>query len=324
MTPEKLKQGGHIRVIAPARSHQFLAEGISNIAKENLQEMGFAVSFGRNIDEIDEFNSSSISSRLEDIHEAFQDNTVDAILTVIGGYNSNQLLKYIDYQLIKRNPKIICGYSDITAICNAIHFKTGLVTYIGPHFSTWGMKKERIYTEQYFTKCCLDNSRFELFPSSTWSDDLWFLEQNKMDSLPNEGYWIINSGSAKGESIGGNLSTLSLLCGTDFFHFKDCILFIEDTGSIKPETFDHLLQSIIHQSDFEKVKGILIGRFQKNSNISKRTLSLIIKSKIELSSIPVIANVDFGHTNPIITIPVGGIIDISTKDNLTKVNILQH
>jgi muramoyltetrapeptide carboxypeptidase LdcA involved in peptidoglycan recycling len=81
--------------------------------------------------------SSSIASRVEDIHAAFSDSNVRGILTVIGGFNSNQLLDSLDYELIKNNPKILCGYSDITALATAITAKTGLITYSGLHFSTW-------------------------------------------------------------------------------------------------------------------------------------------------------------------------------------------
>lgn len=90
--------------------------------------------------------------RIKDLHEAFLDNNVKMILTAIGGYNSNQLLRYIDYDIIKNNPQIICGFSDITALLNAIYTKSGLVTYSGPHFSNFGMNKGLEYTIRYFNE----------------------------------------------------------------------------------------------------------------------------------------------------------------------------
>lgn len=100
--------------------------------------------------------SSSIKSRVEDLHDAYKDKSIKAIFTVIGGFNSNQLLKYLDYDLIKGNPKILCGYSDITALTNAITAKTGIVSYSGLHFSTWAMKKEFEYNLEYFRKCLMN------------------------------------------------------------------------------------------------------------------------------------------------------------------------
>jgi len=136
LIPEKLHKGDEIRVIAPARSLSLLNEEIINLAQERLLKLGFKVTFAYNCREKDLFLSSSIDSRVKDIHEAFRDQNVKAILTATGGFNSNQLLNYLDYDLIRNNPKILCGYSDITALLNAIMAKTGLVTYSGRIFLT--------------------------------------------------------------------------------------------------------------------------------------------------------------------------------------------
>ena len=156
--PSKLKKGDEIRIISPSRSMSLLSEDSKVIATERLKKLGFRISFGKHVNESDMFVSSSIKSRIEDLHEAFADNNVKAILTVIGGFNSNQLLKYIDFELIRKNPKIFCGYSDITALQNAILKKTGLVTYSGPHYSTFGMKKGFEHIEEYFKKCLMEDA----------------------------------------------------------------------------------------------------------------------------------------------------------------------
>ena len=124
--PNKLNVGDEIRVIAPSRSMKTLNEEVIKIAKKRLQQMGFSITFGKNVMNSinDDFGCASISDRIEDLHEAIQDKNVKAILTVIGGYNINQLLDYIDYHFIKENPNILCGFSDITAISNAIYAKT--------------------------------------------------------------------------------------------------------------------------------------------------------------------------------------------------------
>jgi len=101
MIPEKLKQGDEIRIIAPSRSLALLSQENKDLATKKLEELGFKVTFGFNVDEKDEFISSSIESRVKDIHDAFSDKNVKAILTVIGGFNCNQLLSYLDYDLIK-------------------------------------------------------------------------------------------------------------------------------------------------------------------------------------------------------------------------------
>ncbi|WFD08828.1 S66 family peptidase [Tepidibacter hydrothermalis] len=325
MITNKLKAGDEIRVIAPARSLGIIDESTRNIANKCLEKMGLKVTFSKNCEEIDEFSSSSIQSRVDDLHEAFLDDNVKGILTVIGGFNSNQLLDYIDYDIIKNNPKIICGYSDITILSNTIYKMTDLVTYSGPHYSTFGMEKGIEYTMDYFKKCLMSEEEFELIPSKNWSDDMWFLDQDNRKFYENKGYITINKGSAKGKIVGGNLCTLNLLQGTKYMpDLKDKIVFIEDTSSSFPEEFDRDLQSLIHQPDFDKVKGIVIGRFQLGSQMTTEKLMKIIKTKKELNNIPVIAGVDFGHTTPHITFPIGGEVEILANDDCNKIIITKH
>ena len=325
MIPQKLKEGDEIRVISPARSLAIISQEIREIALRRLEEMGFKISFSKYAEECDEFKSSSIEHRVEDIHEAFEDKNVKGILTAIGGFNSNQLLKYLDYDLIKANPKILCGYSDITSLQNAIFRKVGLVTYSGPHFSTFGMLKGLDYTIEYFKKCVMESGPFEVRPSKEWSDDKWYKNQEKREFIKNKGFLVINEGEAEGTIIGGNLCTLNLLQGTEFMpSLKNTILFIEDDEESKPQHFDRDLQSLIHLPDFDGVKGIVIGRFQKASEMNERLLTKIIKTKRKLNDIPVIANVDFGHTTPHITFPIGGKARIFASKDKTKLEILEH
>jgi len=325
MVPQKLKEGNEIRVISPARSLAIISQEVRDIALRKLREMGFKITFSKHAEECDEFSSSSIGHRLEDIHEAFSDKNVKGILTTIGGFNSNQLLKYLDYDLIKSNPKILCGYSDITALQNAIFKKVGLVTYSGPHFSTFGMLKGLDYTIEYFKKCVMEKSPFEVKPSKEWSDDEWYKNQEKREFIKNKGFLVINEGKAEGTIIGGNLCTLNLLQGTEFMpSLKNTVLFIEDDEESKPQHFDRDLQSLIHLPDFGGVKGIVIGRFQKASEMTERLLTKIIKTKKELNDIPIIAGVDFGHTTPHITFPIGGKARLLANKDKTKLEILEH
>jgi muramoyltetrapeptide carboxypeptidase len=114
--------------------------------------MGLELTYGDHVDERDVFDSSSIESRVVDLHAAFAESDVAAILTVIGGFNSNELLPHLDWDLIAANPKIFCGYSDITALQNAMVARTGLVTYSGPHWSTFGMRDYFDQTLEWFQR----------------------------------------------------------------------------------------------------------------------------------------------------------------------------
>lgn len=327
--PEKLKNRDEVRVIAPSRTMAIISKETREIAGNRFAELGLKLSFGKHVDEKDGFFSSSIEARIEDLHDAFLDKNVKAVITAIGGFNSNQLLKYINWKFIKDNPKIFCGYSDITILNNAILQKVGLVNYYGPHYSTFGQKMYFDYTLDYFKKCLMQNNNFEVLQSDEWTDDQWYLDQNARNPIKNGGWKTINEGLAQGTIIGGNLCTLNLLQGTEYFPElkKNTILFLEDDEmpkNLSAVEFDRNLQSLICQPGFENVLGLVIGRFQIVSDMPNEKIERIIKGKKELSNLPVICGVDFGHTSPIITFPVGGEAIIEAKNGKAKIEIIKH
>jgi muramoyltetrapeptide carboxypeptidase len=314
--PAKLKIGDEIRVIAPARSLALIGDENREIANKRFEELGLKVTFSKHAEESDDFNSSSIGSRVADLHAAFKDPNVKAVLTVIGGFNSNQLLPYIDWQIIKDNPKIFCGFSDITALNNAIFAKTGLVNYSGPHYSSFGMKKGFEYSLEHFVAATMSDEEIDVKPSEEWSDDAWYMDQENRVMMKNEGWNSIQPGSAEGTIIGGNLCTLALLNGTEYMPTADnVILFIEDDEESQKQHFDRNLVSLTQQAWFKSVRGIVIGRFQKVSEVLDQNLEQIIANNPSLKGLPVIANVDFGHTSPILTLPIGGQVRMVAGDN---------
>ena len=312
-TPQPLQPGDEIRVIAPSRSASILStEGIE-IAKARLESLGFQVTFGKHIFEDDLQHSSSIEHRVEDVHTAFADPNVKAILTVIGGFNSNELLPYLDYDLISENPKIFCGYSDITAITTAIAARCGFVTYSGPHFSSFQMEKAQEYQTSAFLSAVAQGDPYSLTSSTEWSDDAWYLEEENRNFEHTE-WKAYDEGTAEGTIWGGNLCTLNLLQGTPYIpELKDAILFVEDDYMVTPELFARDLTSLLQAA--QSIKALIIGRFQRESNISKEQLHYILDKHPILKTIPVLYNVDFGHTQPILTFPIGGkgMVDTSIK-----------
>jgi muramoyltetrapeptide carboxypeptidase LdcA involved in peptidoglycan recycling len=312
--PKKLEKGDEIRVVAPSCSMSIISPVVREIANKRLKDLGFKISFGKNVEEIDDFRSSSIKSRVADLHKAFSDKKVKAVFAVLGGFNCNQLLKYLDWNIIKNNPKIFIGYSDTTALQNAIFAKTGLVTYSGPVWSTFGQKLHFNYTLDYFKKCLMTNELIDIKPTENWTDDAWYKDQDNRNPIKNDGWLIINKGKASGTLLGANLCTFNLLQGTEYMpDLKESVLFLEDDETSNPVLFDRDLQSLIHLPGFKGVRGIVIGRFQKASEMTNEKLIQIINTKAELKSLPVIVNVDFGHTSPIITFPIGGEVSMDTS-----------
>lgn len=326
MIPNKLNPGDEVRIIAPSRSMVILGEDCKKIATERLESLGLKVTFGKYVNEADrDYLVASAKHRAEDLNEAFKDSNVKAILTVIGGFNSNQILDYIDYDLIKDNPKIFCGFSDITALLDSIYAKTGLTTYYGPHYSSFGMLKGFEYEMEYFKKMFFSKEEIEIKSSEDWSDDAWFIDQEKREFIPNDGMFVINEGNAEGELVGGNLCTLNLLQGTPYMpDISNKILFLEDDGEAGNAflmNFDRDLQSLIHTPEFKTVKGLILGREQKGCNMTKQKWITMIKNKPELSNMPVIAGGDFGHTTPIATLPIGGIARLEANGEEIKLYV---
>ena len=316
VSPQKLKAGDEVRVIAPAKSFRedFVKNKLDKTIEYFKNEFGIKITLGKYVFEVDEFDTASKEHRLEDFHNAFADQNVKGILTVLGGTNSNQLLKYIDYDLVAKNPKVFCGLSDITAIANALYSKTGIITYSGPHFTVFGKSQNLEYTNEYFRKALFSSEPFVLKPSSVYFDS----RSGKEEPIENtDGYWVIQEGEVEGYSIGGNLVTLNLLQGSEFYpSLKDKIIFLEDNNKENFRAFENHLQSLILQTDFDSVRGLIIGRFQKESGVTRELLEKLIATKKELKNLPIIANVDFGHTVPMVTLPIGGYLKINAqKDN---------
>lgn len=323
--PKKLKRGSHVRVIAPSRSLRIISEDVVDLAIKRLAALGVSVSIGSHAREMDDSASSAIKSRIEDLHEAFADTTVDAIFTAIGGYNAIQLLDKIDYGLIKSNPKILCGFSDISVLSNAIYARTGLVGYSGIHFSSWGMKKGFDYSSDMAKYCLFEDQPYDITSSEEWSDDPWFMDQDKRVFLKNDGLKAVNQGYAEGTIIGGHVRCLASLQGTEYWpSFEKTILFLEEDEEISAPLFDRLLNSLCYQKDFSEVKGIVIGRFQVNSKISDEQLRSIVKKNVKLAHLPVIIGADIGHTTPMATFPVGGECKLTAEDSTATITITKH
>lgn len=318
----KLTAGDTVRVVAPSFSLKIISEDVRAIANQRFTEMGLTLEFAEHVEEMNNHLSSDIKSRVDDLHAAYCDKNVKAIFAVIGGYNSNQLLSHLDWDLIKNNPKPLIGYSDTTALQNAILAKTGNISYSGPAYSTFGQEKYFEYTLEHFKKMLFGSNSVEITLSEVWTDDEWFLDQDKRNVFNNEGWLPIHNGSAQGRIIGGNLETFSALFGTEYMpDLNESILFLEDDSCEKFNEFDRLLQSLIHQSGFSGVKGIVLGRFQVASDMDDKLIKELFATRPELEQIPIVANVDFGHTNPIITYPIGGNVTIKVSESDTYIEI---
>ncbi|NQM13866.1 LD-carboxypeptidase [Streptococcus suis] len=308
---KRLKKGDHIRVVSPSSSIERIGGFEANVAaKKKLEALGFRLSFSEHYFENDIFDSAPIASRVEDLEAAFADETVDAILTTIGGFNCNELLPHLDFDLIAQNPKIFCGYSDTTALLNAIYAKTGMQTYMGPAYSSFKMEQGQQYQTTSWLNAVTQDT-YQLTPSLEWSSDAWYLPDAPRNFYPTE-WKVYNPGQATGIAIGGNISTLNLLTGTEFAPRPDrYVLFLEEAEDDDYLIITRHLTALLQA--YPNPQAVIFGRFPKETKMTEEILLTIFDKHPILKKVPVLYDLDFAHTQPLFTITIGGQVELDTK-----------
>ncbi len=317
--PISIKKGDEVRVIAP--SYRLDEKKRSSIVA-GFGKIGLQVSFSDHCFE----HEATKQDKIDDLHNAFLDPKIRAVFAATGGFSSNQLLPDIDYKLIKSHPKVFVGYSDITVLLNAINAKTGLITYHGTNANGVGSDHGQIYTHSYLEKCLFTREVFSIEASDEWFNKDYSGKHPKYSVFENTGWWSLNrKGIVEGRLVGGNLSCLSLLAGTSYFpNLKKAILLLEDDYETKAHNFAAKFESIIQQPGAKKLEGLLIGRFQPSSEITREFLQELIDQNQLLEDIPVMANIDFGHTKPQVTLPIGGIAQLTVLKDRQAIKVIEH
>jgi len=313
IVPSRLRAGDTIGIVSPASPvatfcPKRLAHGV-----ENLEKMGFSVHVAEHATARHGHTAGTIEDRVSDIHAMFSDADVRAIITTIGGFNSNQLLEYLDYDLIACHPKVLMGYSDITAMLLAIHKMTGLVTFLGPAIMPQFGEVDGLhrYTTEWFRTILMEpNLPIELTPSnlSIHEELRWDTEDTRPRiEEPHFGPRVLRKGLATGPIIAGNLGTMLALVGTRYFPDLDgVILCIEDDEEESPATIDRFLTQLRHMGVFERIAALVAGRFHPSVGFSDRdSLKDIILTATEGCDIPIAVDFDFGHTDPMFILPNG-------------------
>lgn len=290
-----------------------------------LERLGFNVKVGNNVSKIDDYTAGTIEERVSDIHDMFLDKEVDIIISTIGGYNANDLLDAIDYQLIKENNnKLFIGYSDITVLLISLMKFGGVQTVMGPAvLSQFGEFPDLLpYTKESFlhiVKNINSGNKYTIPISNYYTEEkLWWDKEDDKSRkmMKNEGIEIIRGGYAKGNLLAVNLNTLLKLAGTKYFpDFNETILFLEDDEDENASTVQRMLQQLKQIGVMPNINGIVFGRFQEKSKVDSHTLKKIIKNTINDFEIPIVSGLDFGHTDPMLSLPLGKKVEISTMDS---------
>ena len=295
--PRRLRKGDTVGLITPA-SRPFEMQRAKIEAKEKMQVLGFKVKFGKNVDKRWGYLAGFDEERIEDIHEFILDDEVKAIIAIRGGYGTGRLLRKLDYQIIKNNPKIILGYSDITSLLIAIHQQTGLVTFHGPVATSTFTE----YTQKYFFKVLTEPHPVGMIEDAPYEENLQ--QSNRV--------WTVNGGKSKGKLTGGNLTLICASLGTPYeIDTKNKILFIEEVGE-EPYDLDRMLTHLYNAGKFDDCNGVVFDRMERVKTSSygpgySSSLSVedVIKDRFKEYNYPVCLGLSLGHIKDKPTLPIG-------------------
>jgi muramoyltetrapeptide carboxypeptidase len=295
--PRGLREKSKVGVIAPASS---ISEEDFEKIKSNLESLGLIAIPSKNLFKKFGYLAGSDEDRVFDFHEMFSRNDIDGIICARGGYGTPRLLRLINFELVRKNPKVLIGYSDITALLVAIYSKTGLVTFHG----AVGISTFNDFTKKYFYEVLMSGKEYIEFESVP--------EESDLEDSSIQGILKIASGRSEGRLIGGNLSLIVNLIGTEFdFDLDNKILFLEEVGE-EPYRIDKMLTHLINSKKLEKCNGIILGKFsdcevKKDNPSFRQSLNLreVLIDRLSSLGIPVIYGLSFGHIKNKFTLPLG-------------------
>jgi muramoyltetrapeptide carboxypeptidase len=284
--PKRLMKGDTIGICAPAGPIRETRE--VDEFSQIIRDLGFKVKLGKNVTGKHGFFSASDEERADEFMSLIQDEEVNGIFVIRGGWGCARLLELLDFDLIKNNPKVILGFSDLTTFLNAISSRTGLITFHGPNGnSTWND-----YSVKYIKELLVEGEQVKFRNNSSADQKIKTYSQ----------------GTAVGQLYGGNLSVLSGLTGSDYLpDWKGKILFLEDVNE-EPYRIDRMLTQLKLAGIFDQVAGIILGGFRKciaEEPDRSFTLEEVFDQHFKGLSIPIYQGAQIGHIRNKFTVPVG-------------------
>lgn len=333
ISPKKLQKGDLISIVSPSAGLADLFPHRINDGIKALERLGFRVKVEKNTLNRRDWTSGTVEERVDDLHSAFSDPEVKCIICSIGGDHSNQLLKYLDFELIKKNPKVFVGYSDISVLHYAFYSKANLRTFYGPCLiSEFGEYPDVLdYTKESFIETLTNGFFGEIKASIEWTDDFldWFDKKNhtkKRTLCSSNGYEWWREGAAKGHIIGGCIPSINHVLGTEYWiNPKDTLFFIDIPEGRPGEPMDiSAIDSFFADLDnahvFENISGLIIGRPYRFSGELNVQMREIVLRYTKLYKYPILFNVNIGHCSPIATLPIGVLGEMDSSRNIFQTN----
>lgn len=317
----KLEVGDCIGIFSSSSPITYLVPKRFERAKTFLEAKGFKIIEGDLTGKHDYYRSGTIKERADELNALIRNSEVKCIMSTIGGMNSNSILPYIDYAALRKNPKIIIGYSDITAILLAVYAKTGISTFYGPALvASFGEFSSFVdYTYQYFKEMLIDDIPvpYEFPIPEFWTDEYLNWAEQDREKVRKSNEWItIYDGEVNGRLIGGNLNTIQGIWGSEYMPEirTGDILFIED--SLKDAaTIERSFSLLKLNGVFDKVAGIILGKHElfDDMKTGRKPYEILLEVLGE-RKIPFIADFDCCHTHPMLTLPIGAEIKLDATN----------
>jgi muramoyltetrapeptide carboxypeptidase LdcA involved in peptidoglycan recycling len=280
-----------------------------------LESLGLKVRLMPNAASRSGWTAGTPEARAADIHDAFRDDEVRVVLASIGGNHSNQLLPHLDFDLIAAHPKIFQGYSDITVLLWAIALRSGLRTFHGPALTLELAEYPAVlpFTDRFLRAAWFGDEPVRFEPATEWTEEfLDFFQQKDLtrarELAPSSGWATVRSGVAEGPLFGGCLETISWhLKGSAFWpDLTGAILFLETSEEApSPAHVDAYLTDLEQLGVLNSIAGLIVGRPMRYSDEHTLLLWQLVAEHTAAAGIPVLANMDIGHTDPMLTLPLG-------------------
>jgi muramoyltetrapeptide carboxypeptidase len=288
--PPRLTHGDTIGIVAPASAPSTTAKIEKGVAY--LEKMGYRVKPGKHVHEISGYLAGSDSHRANDLNAMFADPEVKAIIAVRGGYGSPRILDLIDYDCIRKHPKIFIGYSDCTALHSAFLRHAGLISFSGPMVAVEMFEGIDPFTEENFWKLITDPS-----------------DHRVLHNPPDHQLQTIHHGVCEGILVGGNLTVFLSLWGSPYsLPLRDTVLLLEEIDE-RPYRIDRMFAQLRHACVFQRINGLILGSFtdcvSNEPDKPSLTLDQVFSDYLSPLSLPVISNFAHGHSSPKLTIPIG-------------------
>lgn len=285
----KIVPGSVLGIICPS-GHPKTIEPVNKFCKL-LAEHGYRYKLGKSVTAVEGYLAGSDTLRAQDLMEMFEDDTVDAILCFKGGYGAQRILPYLDFERIKKHPKLLMGFSDITVLLNTLNQLADMPTVHGQMGAC--MQHYEEFTFNHF---------FETLSNG-------FITPLINPTLPLN---VINEGTAEGVVVGGNLCLIYALMGTPYeINFDKKILFIEEVNEA-PYAVDRMLSSLILSGKLNNLKGIICGYFTNCEADENQTVEELLNHYLKPLNIPVVTNFQSGHSKPFINLPIGLKVKLDT------------